>query len=121
MQTKIITVFFGLIFKRKVDLSLFLSDWYFRKFRLTDLPGHDGKLTPDKKMIGNSTQSCKGESRFYCSHFLVIFERTSKFVIVFVKLIMGKVRVEVFTGYLREIDIRYEFSLKKVIKGWKWN
>ena len=46
---------------------------------MTYLPGHDGKATSDKKTIST-------------------FETTGKFVIVFVRLILGKVGVDVFTG-----------------------
>ena len=62
-----------------------------------------------------------GGNRDYYSHILVIFERTGKFVIVFVRLILGKVGVDGFTGPRRESDIRYECDLKVVLKdlGWK--
>ena len=40
------------------------------------------------------------------------FETRGKFLIVFVRLILGKVGVDGFTGPLRESDIRYEFDLK---------
>ena len=45
------------------------------------------------------------------------FETTGKFVIVFVRLILGKVEVDGFTGPQRESDIRYECDLKVVLKG----
>ena len=45
------------------------------------------------------------------------FETTGKFVIVFLRLILGKVGVDVFTGPRRESDIRYECELKVVLKG----
>ena len=45
------------------------------------------------------------------------FETTGKFLIVFVRLILGKVGVDGFTGPRRESDIRYEFDLKVVLKG----
>ena len=51
--------------------------------------------------------------RVYCSHFPVIF----KFLIVFVRLILGKVWIEGFTGSSWEIDVRYEFDLKIILKG----
>ena len=49
------------------------------------------------------------------------FERTGKFVIVFVRLILGKVGVDGFTEARRESDIRYEYNLKVELKdlGWK--
>ena len=37
-------------------------------------------------------------NRDYYSHILVTVERTGKFVIVFVKLVLGKVGDDVFTG-----------------------
>ena len=74
----------------------------------------------DKKMITISHQGCKGGNRNYCSHFSVTFETTSKFLIVFVRLILGKVGVDVFTDPRRESDVRYEFDLKVVLKGLGW-
>ena len=44
------------------------------------------------------------------------FETTDKFLIVFVRLILGKRWVDVFTGPRRESDIRYEFELKPLLK-----
>ena len=54
--------------------------------------------------------------RDYYRHISVTFETTGKFVIVFVKLILGKVGVDVFTGSRRESDIIYECDLKVVLK-----
>ena len=82
--------------------------------RLTDLPGHEGKMTSDKKMIFVSCQRYKGRNRDYSSHFSVIFDTASKFPIVFVRLIWGKVGVDRLTGSLQEIEIRYEFDLKVI-------
>ena len=65
--------------------------------RFTDLPGHKGKVTSDKKMISISHKGYKDGNRDYCSHFSVTFETTGKFIIVFVRLILRKVGVEVFT------------------------
>ena len=56
MQIDIISVIFNWISKQQVNLSLFLSDWYCWKLGLMNLPGHDGKVTLDKKMICNSYQ-----------------------------------------------------------------
>ena len=47
-----------------------------------------------------------GDNRDYYSHILVTFETTGKFVIVFVRLILRKVGVDVFTGRRRESDVR---------------
>ena len=75
------------------------------------------KMTSDKKIICNSCQRCKGGNRDYCSHFFVIIEKKSKFVIAFVKLILRKKRFDGFTGPGREIDVRYEFDLIVILKG----
>ena len=58
-----------------------------------------------------------GGDRDYYRHILVTFETTGKFVIVFVRLILGKVGVDVFTGPRRESDIRYECDLKVMLKS----
>ena len=71
-------------------------------------------------MICFSHQGYKDGNRDYCSHFSVKFERTGKFLIVFLRLILGKVWVDGFTGSLREGDIRYEFDLEVVLKGLGW-
>ena len=44
------------------------------------------------------------------------FETTGKFLIVFVRLILEKVGVVVFTGPRRESDTRHEFDLNVVLK-----
>ena len=55
----------------------------------------------------------------YCSRFSVIFLATSKFLIVLVRLILGKVGVDGFTGPGWETDIRYEFDLKILFSGFR--
>ena len=72
-------------------------------------------------MISFSHQGYKGANRDYCSHFSVTFETTGKFLIVFVRLILGTVGVDGFTEPRRESVIRYEFDLKVVLRslGWK--
>ena len=77
-------------------------------------------MTSDKKTIFISRQRYKGGNRDYCSHFSATFKTTSKLLIVFVRLILGKVGVDVVTGPQREIDIRYEFDLKVNLKGLEW-
>ena len=84
---------------------------------MTDLPGHDRKMTSDKTMIPISHQRYKGGNRDYCSHFSVTFQTTGKFLIVFVRLILGKMGVDGFTRPHQESDIRYEFELKVLLKG----
>ena len=68
-------------------------------------------------MIFISHQRNKGCNRDYCRHFSVIFKATSKFPIVFLRLIFEKVGVDRVTGPLRKIDIRYESDLKVISKG----
>ena len=79
---------------------------------MTDLPGHEGTVTADKKMTCNSYQRYKGGNRYYCSNVSAIFETISKFLTVLVRLVLEKVGVDRFTGPQREIYIRYEFGLK---------
>ena len=57
---------------------------------LTDLPGHDGKVTSDMEMIFISNQKHNGGNRDYCSHFSVTFETTGRFLIAFCKVDIGK-------------------------------
>ena len=45
------------------------------------------------------------------------FETTGKFLIVFVRLILGKKGVDRFTGPRLESDIGYEFDLKVVLNA----
>ena len=73
---------------------------------LTDLPGHGGKVTSDKKIIVICHQVYKGGNRDYCSHFSVTFKTTVKFLIVFVRLILGKVGLDGFTAPRRESEVR---------------
>ena len=47
-----------------------------------------------------------GGNRDYYSHFLVTFETTGKFVIVLVRLILGKLEIDGFNGPRRENDVR---------------
>ena len=63
-------------------------------------------------------QGYKGRNSDYCSYFSVIFETAGKFLIVFVRLILGKEKkgLDRFTGPQRENDIRYEFELKVLLK-----
>ena len=104
LQIEILAFAFHWIFKQQLNLLLILSDWYSWKLGLTDLPGHDGKMMSNKTMISISHQRNKVENRDYCSHFSVTFETTDKFLIVFVRLILGKVMDDVFTGPRRESD-----------------
>ena len=84
--------------------------------------GVDGFTGPQResevrqKIISISHQVYKGGNRGYWSHFSVTFETAGKFLIVFVRLILGEVGVDVFSGPRRESDIRYKFDLKIVLK-----
>ena len=108
VQIEILAFVFDWIFKQQLNLLLILSDWYYRKLGLTNLPGHNDKMTSDKTMTFMAHQRYKNENRDYFSQFLIIFETTKgKFLIVFVRLILGKVEVDRFTVPRRESDIRY--------------
>ena len=72
----------------------------FDKFYIFDKI-YDAKVTSDKKMICKSYQRYKGRNRDFCSHFAVIFEIKSKFLIVFAILILGKMGVDGCTGLRR--------------------
>ena len=90
VQTEILAAVFNWVSKQKLNLLLFLSDWYGRKLGLTDLLGHVGKVVSDEKMIFIFHQRNNGGNRYYCNHFLVTFETTGKFLIDFVRLILRK-------------------------------
>ena len=68
-------------------------------------------------MIFSSYQRYKDGNRDFYSHFSVIFEIKKKFLIVFVRLILRKVRVGRFVGPRREIDIKDEFDMMAILKG----
>ena len=68
-------------------------------------------------MISISHKGYKGGNRDYCSHFSVTFKTTGKFLIVFVRLILGKKGVDGFTETPRESDIGYEFGLNILLKS----
>ena len=85
--------------------------------RLTYLPGQDEKVTSGKKIIYISHQCYKGGNRDYYSHSSATFETADKFLIVFVRLILGKVGLDGFTEPRRESDIKCEFELKVLLKG----
>ena len=114
VKAEFLAVLFDLISKQQSNSSLLLSGWYCQKLGLTNLPGRNGRVTSDKGMVLNSHQGHKDENRDYCSHFSVIFKTTKKFLIVFVRLILGKKGIDGVTRPQREIDIRYEFNLKVV-------
>ena len=49
--------------------------------------------------------------------FSVTFETKGKFLVVFVRLILGKVGLDRVTGRQQEIDIKHEFDFKVVLRG----
>ena len=77
VKIEIIAMTFVWISKQKVNLTLFLLDWFYRMLGLTDLPGHDGKVTSDKKMSCNSYQRHNGGNRDYCNYFSVVFKTSN--------------------------------------------
>ena len=84
---------------------------YFHEVECTgwpDLPGHDDKLTPDMKLILNSYKVLRVQTEVV----LVIFLPATKFGIVCVGLILGKVGIDRFTGPRGEIKVRYELNFK---------
>ena len=56
-----------------------------------------------------------GGNRDYYSHISVTFKTRGKFVIVFVRLILGKVGVDGFTGPRRERDVGHKFDFKSIL------
>ena len=116
MRTEILAAVFDRISKQQLNLLLFLSDWYLGKSALTDLSGHVRKVTSDEKMIFVSHQRHKRRIRDYFDHFSVIFEILSKFLIVFVRLILGKVVWRIYsatTGNWHQIWIWFEGRFKE--------
>ena len=57
----------------------------------------------DKKIIPISCQRYKGGNIDYCSPFSVSFETASKFLIVFVRLILRKSGLMELTGHNRKL------------------
>ena len=110
---------FDWISEQQLNLSLFLSDWYCWKLRVTDLSGHNGKVTSYKKKFFLCHQRYKEGYRDYFSHFSVTLETPRKFLIVFVRLILGKEGVDGVTRSRREVDIRYQSDWKVILKGSK--
>ena len=52
MEIEINADIFQWFLKQEENLSLFLYDWYWEKYELTDSPGHDGKPTLDTNLVG---------------------------------------------------------------------
>ena len=69
---------------------------------MTDLSGHDGKVTSGKKIIVIPYEAYECGNRDHCRHSSVTFETKAKFLIVFVRLILEKVGVDGFTGPKRK-------------------
>ena len=114
VQIEILAAVFYLILKQQLNLWLFLSDLNYKKLGLTDLPGHHGKVTSDKKIIFISHQRNKCVNEDYCSHCSVTFE-TSNFLIVFVRMILEKVvwqSYQTMTGNWHQISIWFGGNFK---------
>ena len=65
-----------------------------------------------QKVKINVLENCqrfKGGNRDYCRNFSLIFETTSKFLIVLVMLIFGKVVVDGFVGHDRKLTLNMNF------------
>ena len=73
-------------------------------------------MTSDKKIISIAHQGYKDGKRDYCSHFSVTFETIGKSLIIFVRIILGKMGVDGSTEPRRESDIKYDFYLKTILK-----
>ena len=78
-------------------------------------------MRSDEKIISIPYEGYKDENKNYCSNFSVTYYTTGKFLIVFIRLILGKVGVDGFLAPRRESDIRYKIDLKIMFKdlGWK--
>ena len=79
-----------------------------------DLLGHNGKVTSDKKIVFFSHQRYKSGNRDYCIHFSVTYETTTKFLIVFVRLLLGKRGLQCYRpmGNWHQIWIWFEDNFK---------
>ena len=119
VQIEILAVVFDWISKQQLNFLLLLLDWSCRKLGLTYLPGHDGKVTSDKKMILIFHHINKGGNGDYWSYYSVVFETTNKFPIAFLWLVSGKLVVDGVTGPQRESDMGYESDLKIILKNLK--
>ena len=116
MQVESIATIFQGFSKQQVNLSLFISYWYWENWGLTNLPDQDGKSTSDMNLILSPYESYYGANRDRCNHFWVTFRATSKFITACVGLILQKVRIAGFSELRRETDVRYEFDFKVIFK-----
>ena len=62
------------------------------------LYGFNGPRLENDIREGNNSKGYKGGNRDYCSHFSVTFKTAGKILIIFVRLILGEVEVDRFTG-----------------------
>ena len=67
-------------------------------------------------MIYNSYQRYKGGNIDHCNHFFLHFKAASKFLILLVRLILGKVWVDGFIGSRQKIDVIYKFGFILIFK-----
>ena len=82
----------------------------------TDLPGNDGQVTSDKKVILICDWRDKGGKKRLLQPFSVTFEATGKFSTVFGRLTLRKKEFDRVNGRRREIDIKYEFDFNIIFK-----
>ena len=82
----------------------------------TDLPGNDGQVTSDQKVI--LICDCRDNSgkKRLLQPFSVTFETTGKFSTVFRRLTLRKKGFDRVNGRRREIDIKYEFDFNIIFK-----
>ena len=72
MQIEIIAAIFDWISKQQLNLSLFLSSWYCRKLRMTDLPGRDRKVRSHMHFILSPYEKPQSADRgFYMNRCLI--------------------------------------------------
>ena len=74
---------------------------------LMDLPDHDGKVMSDKKIFLSLLKGVRVEIEIFTAFFSVIFETTSKYQIVILRLVFGKVGVDKVSRSRQQVNIRY--------------
>ena len=83
----------------------------------TDLPGNDGQVMSDKKVILICDWRDKGGKNRLLQPFSVTFETTGKFPTVFGRLTLRKKEFDRVNGRRREVDIKYEFDFNIIFKN----
>ena len=93
---------------QNINKPLFVPHWYWERWGLTNLPDHDENLNVRYKIDFKLIKRLSVQIEIILS----ILQTTSIFVIVCVRLILTKVRIDRFTGPRGEIAVRYEFDFK---------